>query len=99
AAAFVQDEWKIVDQFRVQASYRVDRHPLLDNGKPGYAQSPRISALWMPVEGHAVRGSFATAFREPTFLESYTYIALPVPGVNGASALTTGNTSIKAEQL
>lgn len=99
AAAFVQDEWRIVDPFRLVASWRIDRHPLLDNGKPGYAQSPRISAVYMPFEGHAFRASFATAFREPTFLESYTAIRVPIPGVNGASALTTGNTTLKPERL
>ncbi|MBL8910538.1 MAG: TonB-dependent receptor plug domain-containing protein, partial [Archangium sp.] len=34
AAAFVQDEWRIIKPLTVTASYRIDRHPLLDNGKP-----------------------------------------------------------------
>ncbi|NMO15370.1 TonB-dependent receptor [Pyxidicoccus fallax] len=99
AAAFIQDEWRLVEPLRLVASYRVDRHPLLDNGKPGLAHSPRVSALFIPFEGHAFRASAASAFREPTFLESYTHIPVPVPGVNGASALTTGNTSLRAERL
>ncbi|MFL5321925.1 MAG: TonB-dependent receptor plug domain-containing protein, partial [Myxococcaceae bacterium] len=98
-AAFVQDEWRIIDPVRIVGSYRIDRHPLLDNGKPGYAQSPRISALYFPAQGHALRASFSTAFREPTYLESYTAIRLPLPGVNGGSALTTGDTTLKPEQL
>ena len=99
AAAFLQDEWKIAEPVRVVASYRIDRHPLLNDGRPGFAQSPRISAVFLPIEGHAFRASFATAFREPSFLESYTQVRIPLPGVNGASALTTGNLSLKAEQL
>ncbi|MCY1020346.1 TonB-dependent receptor domain-containing protein [Pyxidicoccus sp. MSG2] len=99
AAAFVQDEWRLVEPLRLVASYRVDRHPLLDNGTPGLAHSPRISALFIPFEGQAFRASAASAFREPTFLESYTRIPVPVPGVNGASALTTGNTNLRAERL
>ncbi len=99
AAAFVQDEWRIVDPFRIVASWRLDRHPLLDNGKPGFAQSPRLAALWMPFEGHAFHVSYATAFRAPTFLESYVGVRVPIPGVPGASALTTGNTSIRPERL
>jgi len=98
-AGFVQDEWKIVQPFRIVASYRVDRHPLLDNGSPGYALSPRISAVYIPWEGHAFRAGYATAFREPTFLESYMDIRIPVPGVTGASALTIGSTSLKPEEL
>ncbi|MBZ4421089.1 TonB-dependent receptor [Myxococcus sp. RHST-1-4] len=99
AAAFVQDEWRLVEPLRLVASYRVDRHPLLDNGQPGLAHSPRVSALFIPFEGQAFRASAASAFREPTFLESYTRIPVPVPGVNGASALTTGSTSLRAERL
>lgn len=98
-AVFVQDEWRLVEPLRLVASYRVDRHPLLDNGTPGLAHSPRVSALFIPFEGHAFRASAASAFREPTFLESYTRIPVPVPGVNGASALTTGSTSLRAERL
>ncbi|MBX5483202.1 MAG: TonB-dependent receptor [Myxococcaceae bacterium] len=99
AAAFVQDEWRILDPLRVVASWRIDRHPLLDSGKPGFAQSPRVSAVYIPFEGHALRASFATAFREPTYLESYTAVRIPIPGVNAASALTVGNTELRPERL
>lgn len=98
-AAFAQDDWKIVEPFRIVASYRLDRHPLLDNGRPGLAHSPRVSAVWVAAPGHALRGSFATAFREPTFLESYTSVRIPVPGVPGASALTEGSTTLRPEQM
>ncbi|MEW5741573.1 MAG: TonB-dependent receptor [Myxococcota bacterium] len=98
-AAFVQDEWRIVKPLSLVASYRLDRHPLLNNGQPGYAHSPRVSLVYRPFEGHAFRGAFATAFRQPTFLESYMDIRTPVPGVNGASVLTEGNRSLRPERL
>ena len=99
AGAFVQDEWRIVRPLSLVASYRIDRHPLLDNGRPGYAQSPRVSVIYSPAEGQALRASFATAFRQPTFLESYMNFRTPVPGINGASVLTQGNQSLKPERL
>ncbi|HEX8825575.1 MAG TPA: TonB-dependent receptor, partial [Archangium sp.] len=99
AAAFIQDEWRLARPLRVVASYRVDQHPLLNKGKPGLAHSPRVSALYQPLEGHAFRASAASAFREPTFLESYMGIRVPIPGVNGASALSVGNTALKAERM
>jgi iron complex outermembrane recepter protein len=99
AAAFIQDAWSPIDWLTLVASYRLDRHPLLDNGQPGYAHSPRVSLLWKPHESHAIRAAFATAFREPTLLESYVDVRTPVPGVNGASVLTVGNTTLKPEQL
>ncbi len=99
AAAFVQDEWRPVQPLRLVASYRVDRHPLLDGGKPGLAHSPRVSAILIPFEGHAFRASGASAFREPTFLESYTDLLVPAPGVPGASALTQGSRTLRPERL
>lgn len=99
AAAFVQDEWSPIRQLRFVGSWRVDRHPLLDGGEPGYAQSPRLSAIFLPNPSHALRASASTAFRQPTFLESYTSIRVPVPGVNGASALTSGDRALRPEQL
>ncbi|WP_229908141.1 TonB-dependent receptor [Comamonas sp. JC664] len=98
-AFFVQDDWRIVEPLSLVASYRVDRHPLLNLGRPGLAHSPRISALFKPLENHAFRASAASAFREPTFLESYTQLTVPVPGVNGASSLTTGNQQLRPERL
>lgn len=99
AAAFVQDEWRIIKPLTLIASYRIDRHPLLDKGRPGYAQSPRVSVVVRPFESHAFRASFATAFRQPTFLESYMNIRTPVPGVTGASVLTEGNRELRPERL
>jgi iron complex outermembrane receptor protein len=99
AAAFVQDEWRLFEPLTLVASYRADRHPLLNDGKPGLAHSPRLSALYMPFLGHAFRVSAASAFREPTMLESYTDLRVPVPGVPGASVRTRGNTGLRPERL
>ncbi|WP_224247223.1 TonB-dependent receptor domain-containing protein [Hyalangium gracile] len=99
AAAFVQDEWRPVEPLRLLASYRADRHPLLNEGKPGLAHSPRVSAIYLPFEGQAFRVSAASAFRVPTFLESYTSLLVPAPGVPGASALTEGNRMLKPESM
>ena len=99
AAAFLQEEWRPIKPLILLGSYRIDYHPLLNNGQPGYAQSPRVSVLWEPLEGQALRASFATAFREPTFLESYLDIRTPVPGVNGASVLTQGSRALRPERL
>lgn len=98
-AGFVQDEWRIIEPLRVVASYRIDRHPLLANGEPGYAPSPRVAAVWIPVEGQALRVGYSQAFREPTFLESYTQFRITVPSVPGASVLTEGNKQLDAETL
>lgn len=99
AAAFLQEEWRPFKMLSLVASYRVDRHPLLDSGNPGYAQSPRVSIVVTPVEGHAFRASFATAFRAPSFAESYLDLRTPVPGIGGASVATRGNLALRPERL
>ncbi len=98
-AGFIQEDWQPAGGLSFVASYRIDGHPLLNQGKPGFAQSPRVSAVVTPAEGHALRASFATAFRAPTFLESYLDLKTAVPGVNGASLLTAGNTALRPERL
>lgn len=99
AAAFVQDEWKLVQWLSVVGSFRIDRHPLIERGRPGVVPSPRLSIVVAPFEGHAFRAMAASAFRQPTFLESYVNLPIPTPGVTGASVLTQGNRELVPESL
>lgn len=99
AALFLQDEWRIIQPLLLTVSYRLDYRPAVENADPTFAHSPRVSLLWRISEGHAVRGSFSTSFREPTFLESYTDVRIPVPGINGASVLTQGSPALNPERL
>ena len=77
---FVQDEAKITRDVTVVGSLRVDRHPLLadpDLADPDegflerYPTSPRGAVIWRIDEDQALRATVGTAFRQPTFLESY----------------------------
>lgn len=99
AAVFVQDEWRIVSPLTVVGSFRLDRHPLIDRGRPGVVPSPRLSVVFSPFEGQAFRAMVASAFRQPTFLESYVNLPIPAPGVTGASVLTVGNRELRPESL
>lgn len=99
AAAFLQDEWRIIERLLLTVSYRLDYRPAVEGAGPTFAHSPRVSLMWRVNASHAVRFSFSTAFREPTFLESYTDIRAPVPGINGASVLTQGSTTLNPERL
>jgi len=77
--AFVHDELKIAKPVAVVGDYRIDWIPYLEK----FQQSPRGAVLVHPTERSTIRGSVATAFRKPTFLESYLRlpIQLPVTGV------------------
>lgn len=98
-AAFVQDEWKLLSSLSIVGSFRIDRHPLILDGQPGIVPSPRLSVVFTPFEGNAFRGMVASAFRQPTFLESYVDLPVPAPGAPGASVLTQGSRRLVPESL
>ncbi len=64
--AYLQDTFPVVDGVEVVAGLRDDHHPLT-----GENVSPRIALLYTPAPGHTLRLSYARAFRNPSFLESY----------------------------
>ena len=74
-AIFFQDTVGILDPLSLVASFRVDFHPLLET--PVF--SPRGAMIVRPTDGSAIRASVGTAFRTPTFLESYLSLPNPTP--------------------
>ncbi|MFH1464938.1 MAG: TonB-dependent receptor [Pseudomonadota bacterium] len=64
--AFLQDESRL-GPVVATGSIRVDEHPLV-----GVMPSPRLAVVTNLGEGRALRLNGGTAFRTPTFMESYT---------------------------
>ncbi len=93
-AAFVQDRLRFGKRVEVVGSVRADRHPLLD----GIQVSPRGSVLYHPTKDQVLRLMVATAFRGPTFLESYLQIPNITP-LRGATIFGVGNTNLDPERL
>jgi outer membrane receptor protein involved in Fe transport len=83
-SAYVQDTVKIADKVNLVASGRVDYEPYLKR----LIGSPRGSVVFKPTDRQALRISGSSAFRAPSYLESY--LSLPVqvtlPGVSVLSA-------------
>ena len=97
-AVFFQDAMDIVDWLSVVASFRVDFHPLL----PDPVFSPRGAFIFHPTERSALRLSAGTAFRTPTFLESYLDLRnpSPIPGINvQAQGASTQGFALRPEQI
>jgi iron complex outermembrane receptor protein len=88
AGFFVHDEAKFGKRFAIVADYRADYVPYLDR----IVQSPRASVLFHPTKQSTIRGIVGTAFRTPTFLESYLGLPLQLP-LAGASAIVQGQRS------
>ena len=98
-SAFIQEAYQPLTALTLTASLRADRHPLLDQGKPGFALSPRGSVVYQVTDGQAAHFSIGTAFREPTFVESYTHLLVPVPDQPSVSVLTVGNPKLRPEKV
>lgn len=84
-ALFLHDEFKIADPVALVADYRLDWVPYLAR----FQQSPRGAVLVHPTKQSTLRGSVATAFRKPTFLESYLSLPIQLP-VTGAAQISEG---------
>ncbi len=93
-AAFLQDRLRFGKVVEIVGSVRADRHPLLD----GIQVSPRGSVLYHPTERQVLRFMVATAFRGPTFLESYLFIPIITP-LRGVTAFGLGNTRLGPERI
>ena len=82
---FVHDELKVGTFLAFIADYRVDWVPYLER----FQQSPRGAVLLHPSTKSTMRASVATAFRKPTFLESYLALPIQLP-VTGATQISEG---------
>jgi iron complex outermembrane receptor protein len=74
-AAFFHDEIKLGERFAIIGDYRLDYVPYLQK----VIQSPRGSVLFHPTKESTLRAVVATAFRKPTFLESYVDFPFQLP--------------------
>jgi iron complex outermembrane receptor protein len=100
AGFFVHDQVKIGKRFAIVGDYRADYVPYLND----MVQSPRGSILVHPSDQSTIRAIVGTAFRTPTFLESYIGFPVQLP-VTGGAAIPEGIRSddpsfrLKPEQI
>jgi outer membrane receptor for ferrienterochelin and colicin len=82
---FVHDELKIGAIVALVGDYRIDWVPYLER----FQQSPRGAILIHPSKQSTIRASISSAFRKPTFLESYLALPIQLP-VTGAVQISEG---------
>ena len=100
--AFLQDQWDVTRKLSFVLSYRVDRNPLLNSENVtagGLVHSPSGSALYELKPDHVLRLTVASAFRAPTFLESYIDLFAPIPTQPGMGVRFQGSRDLKPEQI
>jgi len=100
-AGYVQDEFKPSESFAFTIGLRYDQHPLVKE-----QISPRANILISPFKEHYLRFSYGTAFRNPSFIESYLYensdispMISPLLPENTVIVQARGNPSLVPEKI
>ncbi len=91
---FVEDRITFIPQLVTVLGFRFDQHPLV-----GFTPSPRGALLIKPTPGQALRISAGTAFRTPTFTESYLDLVIPSGVVTGVGIQSRGNPDLEPENI
>jgi outer membrane receptor protein involved in Fe transport len=100
--AFLQEEWEISRKLSLVLSYRVDRNPLLASEgvtAGGLVQSPRGTLLYELKPDQVLRLTLGSAFRAPTFLESYIDLFAPIPNQPAMGVRFQGSRALQPEQM
>ncbi|MCB9657609.1 MAG: TonB-dependent receptor [Sandaracinaceae bacterium] len=92
--AYLQDVLTLHERLRLTLSARIDRHPLLSHVR----FSPRAALVARVTEGSSIRASVGTAFRSPSFIESYIDFENRTP-IRGGTALALGNQNLRPERM
>ncbi len=88
-SAYVQDEWKVLEQLTVNYGVRYDQYGAYSRGDQ---VSPRLNAVWTPWDGTVIHAGYSRYFSPPPIeLVSNTDISLFANTTN-APAITTANT-------
>ena len=93
-SGFAEDRITFLPQLVAVLGFRFDQHPLV-----GFTPSPRGALLLKPTPGQALRFSVGTAFRNPTFLESYLNLTIPTGVVTGVGVASRGSVDLKPESI
>ncbi len=92
--AYLQDVLTLHERLRLTLSARIDRHPLLSSVR----FSPRAALVGRLTDGSSLRATVGTAFRSPSFIESYIEFENRTP-LRGATALALGNQNLNPERI
>ncbi len=87
---YIQDEWKLRENFRLTTGCRYDRYQLIDGAKEDLF-SPRIGVNWQPWSSTVLRASAGSGFRAATIVERF--LELSVMNFN-----IKANPELKAEK-
>ncbi len=91
---FVEDRITFIPQIVTVLGFRFDQHPLV-----GFTPSPRVALLIKPTPKQSIRVSAGTAFRNPSFLESYLDLTILGSPFTSVGIESFGNTELEPENI
>ncbi len=89
AGLFLQDDWKINDEWEIIAGIRGDKHSKVDN----VIFSPRLALKWKPSSPFTVRLSAASGFKPPQIFDE----DLHITQVGGEGAVIRNDPDLQEE--
>ena len=98
-ALFVEDEWRIVDNFALTGGLRLDNHE-----KYGNHFSPRLYGVWSATDELTIKGGISTGFRAPEIRQiapGYAYTTGGggcTYGPSGTCGVIIGDPNLEAEK-
>ncbi|MBP2613794.1 outer membrane receptor for ferrienterochelin and colicins [Rhizobium pusense] len=98
-ALFLEDEWRIVDNFALTGGLRLDNHE-----KYGNHFSPRLYGVWSATEELTIKGGVSTGFRAPEIRQiapGYAYTTGGggcTYGPSGTCGVIIGDPNLEAEK-
>jgi outer membrane receptor protein involved in Fe transport len=97
-SAYLQDEWKVLEQLTINYGLRYDEFHAYSGGNQF---SPRVNAVWTPLDGTTIHAGYARYFSPPPFElvgnESLSKFADPAM-LNTATPANTADTTPVAER-
>jgi outer membrane receptor protein involved in Fe transport len=90
---YLQDEWKVLSDLTVNYGLRYDSYKAFSSGDQ---LSPRINAVWTPLDGTTIHLGYARYFSPPPFelVGDETVLKFSPPPVPGATAGTSATPAI-----
>lgn len=92
ANVFIQDDFKLTDQLRINTSARIDQNKIT-----GANPSARLAFIYQPVKTDVYRLSGGYSFRNPTLSDLYLNLPIDVTGT-GVISTAMGNKGLHPER-
>jgi outer membrane receptor for ferrienterochelin and colicins len=91
ASVYLQDEWKVFEQLTVNYGLRYDQYGAYSKGDQ---LSPRVNAVWTPIDGTVIHAGYSRYFSPPPIENVGTADVTKFANTTNAPAETQDNTPV-----